>query len=153
MISMGSPEDHPISKQNDNRADDSANKACFLIRTVPSDRLTEVCRDQCAGDTKQNCHDEPSRIASRHKEFRDQPSQQPNDDRTDERQHTLDLSDTRQCNAAGNSGTRSGAIVTRRPLRDTPDARQELIQNTQSQALLARFEKQAEMIDRTAMAS
>ncbi len=51
--------DHAVNEQYDHRPDDSANKSCAFIRTVPAQRLTKERRNKRPDDAKDRRENKP----------------------------------------------------------------------------------------------
>src|SRR5215475_6989376 len=75
--------DQAIDKEEDDGADDSAEEACGLVGTVPSDGLPEVSRNEGAHDPQNGRQDEAPRLClvAGHDELGNHSNNEANDNR------------------------------------------------------------------------
>jgi hypothetical protein len=65
------PKKEPVQEQQDHRADDRSDEACWLSGLIPAECLAEITGNKRAGDAEQNRNDATAGIFSRHQQFRD----------------------------------------------------------------------------------
>src|SRR4029079_2430578 len=82
--------DEAPHEEHDDGADHRADESGAFARCVPSERLSEIARDERADDAEDRRHDESRRlVVARHDELRDDACDEPDDDRPDDSHRSL----------------------------------------------------------------
>src|SRR5207247_148647 len=75
-----SREQHPIEREQNNRAEYRHQEPGVVVRAVPTRRAADESAEQGAGNAQQHGDDEAARVPAGHDELRDHPDDQPEND-------------------------------------------------------------------------